>query len=70
VKERSPKWPKSTLFYEVFNGVVRRYGRVREMEIGLASGLPSRDLLLERHVVSAESVLKRVAEAETTIASN
>ncbi|MGD2103547.1 MAG: 4Fe-4S dicluster domain-containing protein [Anaerolineae bacterium] len=32
VKEGAAKWPKSTLFYEIFNGVVRRYGRMREME--------------------------------------
>jgi heterodisulfide reductase subunit C len=32
VREQAAKWPKSTLFYEVFNGVVRRYGRMREME--------------------------------------
>lgn len=26
------KWRESTLFYKTFNDVVRRYGRVREME--------------------------------------
>jgi heterodisulfide reductase subunit B len=34
--------------------------------MGLAFGLPSSDLLLERHVVPAESVMRRLAEAETT----
>jgi heterodisulfide reductase subunit B len=33
--------------------------------MGLAFGLPSSDLLLERHVVPAESVVRRLAEAET-----
>jgi heterodisulfide reductase subunit B len=33
--------------------------------MGLAFGLPSSDLLLERHVVPAESVMMRLAEAET-----
>jgi len=32
IKDGVAKWPKSTLFYQVFNGVVRRYGRMREME--------------------------------------
>jgi heterodisulfide reductase subunit C len=32
VKEGAAQWPKSTLFYKVFNDVVRRYGRMREME--------------------------------------
>lgn len=26
------KWRESSVFYEAFNGVVRRYGRMREME--------------------------------------
>jgi heterodisulfide reductase subunit B len=33
--------------------------------MGLAFGLPSSDLLLERHVVPAKSVMKTLAEAET-----
>jgi heterodisulfide reductase subunit C len=32
VREGAARWPKSTLFYAVFNRVVRRYGRMREME--------------------------------------
>jgi heterodisulfide reductase subunit B len=34
--------------------------------MGLAFGIPPADMLLERHVVSADRVLKRLAEAETT----
>jgi heterodisulfide reductase subunit B len=34
--------------------------------MGLAFGLPSSELLLERHVVSAESVLTRITQVETT----
>jgi heterodisulfide reductase subunit B len=38
--------------------------------MGLAFGLPSSELLLERHVVPVKAVLTRLAEAETTVASN
>lgn len=32
VREGAATSPESTIFYEVFNGVVRRYGRMKEME--------------------------------------